>query len=84
MSNVRRYPPTHPVRPHPAQPAVVDGEVIDLPPPVDLNAPRPSEETSSGDRVVAVAMAVTVTSIAVLGVLSFLSDDDDEPSGRGR
>lgn len=80
MSDIRPNP-----RPHlSSRSRVVDGEVIDLPPPVPVDAPQPSEE-ASGDRVVAVAMAVTVTSIAVLGVLSFLSDDDDEePKRRGR
>lgn len=67
---------------------VLEAEVIEVPPPAYVGvAERPSPEPptpDTGDKVVAVATAITVTSIAVLGVLNFLADDDDDPPRRRR
>ncbi len=84
MSQIRQRAPRE-ADPFEGEP--LEGEVVELPTPVPVGAQVATEEASSGtDRVVAVAMAVTVSSIAVLGVLNFLAgdDEDDEPDREGR
>ena len=58
--------------PVPVREAVIEGELVD-----DTPAAAREETGAGADRVVAVAMAVTVTSIAVIGVLNFLSSDPE-------
>ena len=58
----------------------VEGELVEDSP--------PTRERSGADRVVAVAMAVTVTGVAVVSLLNFLSSDpepgDNRRKGRRR
>ena len=66
--------------PSPVGEAVVEGELVEDSP--------PTRERSVADRVVAVAMAVTVTGVAVVSLLNFLSSDpepgDNRRKGRRR
>ena len=64
--------------PVPIEETVIEGELVDGSPSSDRR------EQGGADRVVAVAMAVTVTGIAVVGLLNFLSSDPEpeEPKPR--
>lgn len=74
-----------------ARTRVEQREVYDLPTPSpvetviegELVEDSPRRERSGADRVVAVAMAVTVTGVAVVSLLNFLSSEP-EPEDKRR